>query len=86
MALIRKSELKQMNEQVILGKVSELKKELMKLNMQRATGTTLASPGKPKLFRKTIAQLLTVLHQKKNMKKLEAPAKIQPKGGTTKAA
>ncbi len=68
-----------MPEQAITGKLLELKKELIKLNMQRATGTTLANPGRPRLVRRTIAQLYTLLHQKRVMK-ATAPAQ-QPKGG-----
>ncbi len=82
MALLRRSELKSMNEQAMSEKLRELKKEMIKINMQRASGTTLASPGRPKQIKKTIAKLHTILHQKK-MKPAEQTAQ-QPKGGSEK--
>ncbi len=42
----------------------ELKKELIQLNAQVATGTTLKSPGQIKKLRKTIARIKT--HMKQN--------------------
>ena len=82
MALLRKSELKDMNEQSLAEKLKELRKEMIKVNMQRASGTTLKSPGRPKQIKKTIAQIYTLLHQKK-MKPAEKTAQ-QPKGGSEK--
>lgn len=82
MALLRKSELKNMNEQAMAEKLKELKKEMIKVNMQRASGTTLESPGRSKQIKKTIARIYTVLHQKK-MKPAEKTAQ-QPKGGSEK--
>ena len=46
----------EMQEQLI-----ELQKELIKLNTQRATGTTLKNPGQVRKTRRTIARLLTKL-------------------------
>lgn len=59
MSLIKKNEFKQMNEQQLLGKLSELGKELLKLNGQRAMHTNLENPGRVKLIRKTKARILT---------------------------
>jgi ribosomal protein L29 len=42
----------------------ELRKELIKLNTQVATGTTLKSPGQVKKTKKTIARLLNELNKK----------------------
>lgn len=41
----------------------ELRKELIKLNTQVATGTTLKSPGQVKNIKKTIARILTKFKQ-----------------------
>jgi len=41
----------------------ELRKELIKLNTQVATGTTLKSPGQVKKVKKNIARLLTELNK-----------------------
>ncbi len=43
--------------------MSEMKKELIKLNAQVATGTTLKSPGQIKKVRKNIAKILTKLNK-----------------------
>ena len=66
MSLIKKNELKQLNEPQINQKLFDLKKELLKLNSQRAMGTTLENPGKIKLVKKTVAKLYTRLTQIKN--------------------
>ncbi len=42
----------------------ELRKELIKLNTQIATGTTLKSPGQVKSVKKNIARLMTQLEAK----------------------
>lgn len=64
MALIKKGELKQMNEKTLRDKLNELKKELIKLNTQRAIGSSLESPGRIKQIRKMIARILTLLNKK----------------------
>ena len=46
------------------SQLQELKKELVKLNTQVATGTTLKSPGQVKKTKKTIARILTQLKTK----------------------
>ena len=45
-------------------KLAELRKELMKLNAQVATGTTPKSPGQVRTTKRTIARILTELKQK----------------------
>ncbi|MBN1502022.1 50S ribosomal protein L29 [Candidatus Woesearchaeota archaeon] len=44
-------------------RLGELRRELIKLNTQIATGTTLKSPGQVKKIKKTIARILTVLNK-----------------------
>lgn len=80
MALLRKSELRSLNDQAIAEKMKELKKERAKVEMQRATGTTLASPARPRQIRRTIAQLNTIMHAKK----LKIIPQQKPKGGDKK--
>ena len=63
MAIIRKTELKQLSESVISEKVIELNKELMKLNAQRVVGTAVENPGRIKELRRSIAKLLTAKNQ-----------------------
>ncbi|MDD5253596.1 MAG: 50S ribosomal protein L29 [Candidatus Nanoarchaeia archaeon] len=67
MALIKKNELKHMSKDQMEKKIEELKKDLLKINAQRATKTTPENPGKVKQIRKTIAKLISKIHnQKKN--------------------
>jgi large subunit ribosomal protein L29 len=80
MALIKKQELKQMSEAQLSSKIVELKKEMVKLNAQRATGTTLENPGKVKQIKKMIAKLHTYKKINKVQTK-EEPKKVE--GGKT---
>lgn len=66
MSLIKKNELKQLNEVQINQKLFDLKKELLKLNSQRAMGTSMENPGKIGLVKKTVAKLYTRLTEIKN--------------------
>ena len=61
-------ELKALNESDLNKKLIELKKELMKLNVQVATGTTPKSPSELKKIKKTIAKIKTILKQKGDKK------------------
>jgi len=49
-----------MNEQDLENRITELKKELMKINSQIAIGTLPKSPGKVKSIKRTIARILTI--------------------------
>jgi ribosomal protein L29 len=42
------------------SKLSEIRKELIKLNTQVSRGTTLKNPGQIKQIKKTIARILTI--------------------------
>ena len=75
MAIIRKSELKSMNEQQLREKLVDLRKDMMKLKAQIAIGTTLESPRRPRAVKKTIARVLMMLAQKKRQAR-EAPVKV----------
>jgi len=52
-------EIKSMPESEKKEKEAELRKELMKLYAQVATGTNPESPGKIKQIRKTLARIIT---------------------------
>ena len=60
-------ELRKINPDELDKKIVELKKDLIKLNAQVATGTGVKSPGQIRQIKRTIARILTV-------KKEEAPA------------
>lgn len=48
-------------------RLGEFKKELLKLNVQVATGANTANPGKLKQTKKNIARILTLLEEKKEV-------------------
>lgn len=58
---MKKKELKNKSREELESQLLELRKELIKLNTQVATGTTLKSPGQVKKVKKNIARLLTQL-------------------------
>ncbi len=64
MAIIKKSEFKQMNEGTAKEKMNDLKKELIKINSQIAMGTLPQSPGRIKEIKRTVAKLNMILHKK----------------------
>ena len=66
---MKTKELRVMNEPELENKLIELKKELMKINSQIATGTVPKSPGKVKEIKRTIAKIITVKQQKGGTKK-----------------
>jgi len=45
-------------------RLEEFKKELLKLNVQVATGANTTSPGKLKQTKKNIARILTLMNEK----------------------
>ncbi len=71
MAIISKSDFKQMNETQLNEKLSDLKKELMKINTQISTGTVPENPGRVSEVKKTISRIITALSMKKNQKTVE---------------
>lgn len=64
-----------MNELDLENKISELKKELMKINSQIAIGTVPKSPGKVKAMKKTIAKILTIKNIKTSAKNRKEESK-----------
>ena len=65
MAIENKKEMARMSSEQLTQKYGELKKELMKLNMQRASGTPPENPGMIKSTRKAIARINTFMTQKR---------------------
>jgi len=65
MAIIKKSEFKQMNEAQLKNKLEELKKEMVKIRAQISMHTALENPGRVKAVRKTIARIHTSLKMKR---------------------
>ena len=61
-------EIRGMDSGSLNEKLSDLKKELVKINAQVAIGTTPKSPGQVKAIKKTIARILTVLKEKPERK------------------
>jgi len=64
-------DIRKLNENQLGEKVKELRKELMKLNTQIATGTNPKSPGQVKDIKKTVARIFTTLNEKKRTKDKE---------------
>lgn len=64
MAIIKKNDFKQMDEESLKKKLDDLKKEMVKINAQISTGTPPENPGRVREMKKTIARILTKLKQK----------------------
>lgn len=58
MAIIKKSELKNLDAKKIEEKIASLRDRIMKANFQRSTKTTPENPGQINEVRRTIARLL----------------------------
>jgi large subunit ribosomal protein L29 len=68
---MKNEEVKKMTKAEAAEKLEQIKLELMKLNSQVSTGTTLKNPEQIRTLRRTIAQLLThkkIEQNKKNIK------------------
>ncbi len=57
-------ELKGLSREELHARTTEMKKELLKLNVQVSTGTNPGNPGKLKQIKKNIARMKALLHQK----------------------
>ena len=64
MAILKKTELKQLNKQTAEEKLNELRKELMKANSQVAMGTMPENPGRIREIKRTIAKLIVIIKEK----------------------
>ena len=72
---MRFKELRSLESAELNLKLAELRKELVKLNAQVATGTAVKSAGQINNAKKGIAQILTLLNSKKVIKSKEASKK-----------
>ena len=68
---MKAKEIRSTDKNTINEKISELKKELVKINAQVAIGTALKNPGEIKKIKKMLARILTINYEKtkKNLKK-----------------
>ena len=57
-------ELRDLSPTELRQRAEEFKKELLKLNVQVATGANTANPGKLRQMKKNIARILTLLREK----------------------
>lgn len=63
MAIIKKTEFTRMDEKTLQTKLIELKKELIKINIQISTGTLPENPGRIKEIKRTIAHINALIHK-----------------------
>jgi len=61
---MKKIEFKQLSKEQLKEKYNDLRKDLMRLNTQRATKTVPENPGNIKNLRRNIARILTLIKQK----------------------
>ncbi len=71
MAIIKKSDFVRYTKTQLEEKLTQLKEELLKLNAQRAIGTTLENPGKIKSVKRMIAKINTTLKQEPKIKEVK---------------
>ena len=69
MAIIRKKELKTLGNEELKEKLQQLRTELSTEKGATASGTRAENPGKIKEIKRTIARILTILHEKEVHKK-----------------
>ena len=60
----KQKDLAKASESELTSKFEDLKKELIKLNAQRATGTNMENPSRIRTIRRTIARINTFLKNK----------------------
>jgi len=61
---MKRNELGKASEKELNTKLDEMKRELIRLNSQRSTGTSLENPKKIYVVKKTIARINTFLNNK----------------------
>ena len=65
MAIARAKELRAMGEDDLRAKLSEYRAELRRLKAQTSAGVRPENPGRVRELKRTIARILTILHEKK---------------------
>lgn len=68
MPILRAKDIAKMHANEKRAKLLELRKELIKLQSQRATGSQITSPGKIRAIKRTIAKILTLSKTKMEAK------------------
>lgn len=61
---MKANELQSLGIKELNGKLDEIRRELIKVNGQIATGTTPKNPGQVRNYKKTIARIHTLIKQK----------------------
>lgn len=87
MAILKKSKLREMSDSELGSKLFEYQKELNTERGMLATGGRTSNPGKIRELRKTVARVMTVMHEMKLGIKREAKGSKAPpaKGAEQKA-
>jgi len=67
--MVKKKELKQLDVGALSSKLEELKKDLMKINAQRSSKSTIENPGRINHIKRTIARIKTYIKTKEDTKK-----------------
>jgi large subunit ribosomal protein L29 len=65
MVIIRKKDMRKMNEQDLAKKMSEIKLELAKLRGSSAVGAAIKNSGRVREIKRTIARMLTIKKETK---------------------
>jgi len=80
MAIIKKSKIREMGDAEMQSKLFEFQKELNSERGMIATGGRTSNPGKIKQLKRSIARILTIVHERKTgiVRKVKA-AVAQPK-------
>ena len=73
MAILKKNELKLMDEKSLQAKKDTLLKELIKVNAQIATNTPPENPGRVREIKKTIARINLLM----TLKKLDGGSQVK---------
>ena len=66
---MKAKELRQMTREELNNKIVDLKKDLMRINTQVATGTAVKESGQIKKIKKTVARILTITKKMEEKKK-----------------
>ena len=79
MTRIKARDLRKLSKEELSAKLLDLRKDLIKENAQRSTGTAMENPGRIKQYKKTIARILTIMSEKpvKAAVKAEKPVKVE---------
>ncbi len=68
MARLKLKTLREMNDQDLADKLSELKADLAKLNLEKSKGTLKKQTGNMKGLKRDIARMMTLLNERKAKK------------------